>query len=33
MAQTSINVRIDEDLKAKYSNLCDSVGMKHSTAI
>lgn len=33
MAQTTINVRIDEDLKAKFSKFCDSVGMTMSTAI
>ena len=32
MAQTSINIRIDEDLKIKFSNFCENVGMSMSTA-
>lgn len=27
MAQTSINIRIDEDLKKQFDNFCSEVGM------
>lgn len=33
MAQTSINVRMDEELKRKFERFCDEVGMSMSTAI
>ena len=32
MAQTSINIRIDEDLKTKFNKFCEEVGMSMSTA-
>lgn len=32
MAQTSINVRMDEDLKRQFSAFCDDVGMSMTTA-
>ena len=32
MAQSSINVRMDEDLKRQFSAFCDDVGMSMSTA-
>ena len=32
MSQTSINIRIDEDLKTKFSTFCENVGMSMSTA-
>ena len=32
MAQTSINVRMDEDLKRQFSAFCDDIGMSMSTA-
>lgn len=33
MAQTTINVRIDEDLKKQFENFCNETGMNISTAI
>lgn len=33
MSQTTINVRMDEDLKSKFNNFCENVGMSMSTAI
>lgn len=33
MAQTTINVRMDEELKSKFSLFCENVGMSMSTAI
>lgn len=32
MAQTSINVRMDEDLKRQFDNFCSEIGMSMSTA-
>ena len=32
MSQTSINIRIDENLKTKFSAFCEDVGMSMSTA-
>ncbi|MBD5111726.1 MAG: type II toxin-antitoxin system RelB/DinJ family antitoxin [Ruminococcaceae bacterium] len=32
MAQTSINIRIDEDLKREFDNFCSDVGMSMTTA-
>ena len=32
MSQTSINIRIDEDLKNKFNKFCEEVGMSMSTA-
>ena len=32
MAQTSINIRIDEELKTKFCAFCENVGMSMSTA-
>ena len=32
MAQTSINIRMDENLKANFSRFCENVGMSMSTA-
>ena len=33
MTQTTINVRMDEDLKMKFSKFCENVGLNMSTAI
>lgn len=33
MAQTTINVRIDEELKKQFENFCNETGMNISTAI
>lgn len=33
MAQTSINIRLDEDLKKEFSSLCENLGLNISTAI
>ena len=33
MAQTLINVRMDEDLKRNFDNVCNELGMTMSTAI
>ncbi len=33
MAQTTINVRIDEDLKKQFENFCNQTGLNISTAI
>lgn len=32
MAQTSINIRMDSDLKAQFSAFCEEVGMTMTTA-
>ena len=33
MAQSTLNVRMDKDLKAQFAKFCDSVGMSMSTAV
>lgn len=33
MAQTTLNVRIDEDLKKQFENFCNQTGLNISTAI
>lgn len=33
MAQVSINIRMDEDLKKEFTKLCDELGMSFTTAI
>ena len=33
MAMTSINVRVDEQVKKRFTWLCDDIGMNLSTAI
>ena len=33
MAQTTINVRIDEELKRQFENFCNETGLNISTAI
>ncbi len=33
MAQTTLNVRIDADLKKQFDSLCSDIGMNMSTAI
>ncbi len=32
MAQTNINIRIDEDLKRNFDMLCENIGMSMTTA-
>ena len=32
MAQTSINIRMDEDLKKQFDVFCSDIGMSMSTA-
>ncbi len=32
MAQTNINIRIDEDLKKEFDNLCNKLGLTMTTA-
>ena len=32
MAQTSINIRMDEDLKKQFDDFCTAIGMNMSTA-
>ena len=32
MAQTSINIRMDEDLKKQFDSFCSDVGMNMTTA-
>lgn len=32
MAQTTISIRIDENLKTKFSDFCEAVGMNMTTA-
>lgn len=32
MAQTSVNIRIDEDLKKQFDNFCSDAGMSMTTA-
>ena len=32
MAQTNVNIRIDEDVKRKFDAICDELGMSMSTA-
>ena len=33
MGQTSINIRMDEELKKQFDSFCDDVGMTMTTAI
>lgn len=33
MAQATLNVRMDKDLKKQFAQFCDSVGMSMSTAV
>lgn len=33
MAQTNINIRIDENLKKQFDKICDDLGLTMSTAI
>ena len=33
MAQTNINIRMDEDLKKQFDKFCSSIGMSMTTAI
>ena len=33
MSQTTVNVRMDEDLKSKFGSFCENVGMSMSAAI
>ncbi len=33
MAQTNLNIRMDEDLKNQFDNLCQNIGMSMTTAI
>ncbi|MEE0859675.1 MAG: type II toxin-antitoxin system RelB/DinJ family antitoxin [Acutalibacteraceae bacterium] len=33
MAQTSVNIRIDEDLKKNFDYVCNELGMNMTTAI
>lgn len=33
MAQTTMNIRIDERLKSQFSDFCEAVGMSMSTAV
>ena len=33
MAQTNLNIRMDERLKRDFDELCDNIGMSMSTAI
>ena len=33
MAQTNINIRIDEDLKREFDNLCSELGLTMTAAI
>lgn len=33
MGQTSINIRMDADLKAQFEALCSNLGMNMSTAV
>lgn len=33
MAQTNLNIRVDEDLKKEFNLLCDDLGMNVTTAI
>lgn len=33
MAQTNLNIRIDEDLKNQFDALCQNIGMSKTTAI
>ena len=33
MAQISINVRMDEELKKKFEDFCEDIGMSMTTAI
>lgn len=32
MAQTNINIRMDEDLKKQFDNFCSDIGMNMTTA-
>ncbi len=33
MAQTNLNIRMDEDLKNQFNDLCENIGMSMTTAI
>ncbi len=33
MAQTNVNIRMDEDLKKKFDEFCSNIGMTMTTAI
>ena len=33
MAQTNLNIRMDEDLKRSMENLCQELGMNLTTAV
>jgi len=33
MAQTNINIRMDEDLKKKFDEICNELGLNMTTAI
>ena len=33
MAQTTINIRMDEELKKNFENVCDELGLNMSTAM
>lgn len=33
MAQTNLNIRIDEDLKTQFNEVCNAMGLPASTAI
>lgn len=33
MAQTNLNIRMDEDLKSSFNRLCEDLGMSMTTAI
>jgi DNA-damage-inducible protein J len=33
MAQTSVNIRMDEELKKKFEEFCNEIGMSMTTAI
>lgn len=33
MAQTNVNIRMDEDLKKQFDKFCSSIGMSMTTAI
>ena len=33
MAQTTINIRMDEELKKSFENVCDELGLNMSTAM
>lgn len=33
MAQTSLNIRMDENLKKQFDSLCEEIGMSMTTAV